>query len=281
MTRVIDFDTIVTEPRTDDYLGVDSETGGTAAITFEDAATAIRAVSSGTAAPSANADFVGQLHVKTNSTIGAWIATQVGAGASDWLELWTSAANISSINGSIIVDASIDASDKITLGTITDGLLATGIDGAKLTAASVPTSALEDTFIANPLTANLDANSKEIQTAKLIRNTVTAGTVTISAGAVTIPFDGVQRITLNANITSISFSNLPPSGECRFVIVELVQDGTGGRTVSGWPSAVKWANNDTAPTITSTANKIDRLQFYTTDNGNKIPGFIIGQNGTP
>lgn len=41
----------------------------------------------GTAAPTANADFIGQFFVKTTATAAAYIAVAVGTGASDWLQI--------------------------------------------------------------------------------------------------------------------------------------------------------------------------------------------------
>jgi hypothetical protein len=60
-----------------------------------------------------------------------------------------------------------------------------------------------------------------------------------------------QLVTLTGNVT-FTLSNPKDGG--RYVIV-LLQDGTGGRTVT-WPAAVKWPAGST-PTITATASRYD------------------------
>lgn len=94
--------------------------------------------------------------------------------------------------------------------------------------------------------------------------------VGISGGAVTFDFSlgNFFYVNLNANITSISFSGVPANGNVAHFICEFTQDATGGRTVAGWPSAVKWPGG-TAPTITATANAVDIIAGYTRDGGTK------------
>lgn len=65
-----------------------------------------------------------------------------------------------------------------------------------------------------------------------------------------------QKSTLTGNCT---FTFTAPDGPCN-VVLKLIQDATGGRTVT-WPATVKWAGGS-APTLTATANKIDIISFY-------------------
>lgn len=65
-----------------------------------------------------------------------------------------------------------------------------------------------------------------------------------------------QLSTLTGNVT-YTFTN--PSGVCN-VILKLIQDGTGSRTVT-WPAAVQWAEGS-APILTTTANAVDIVAFY-------------------
>lgn len=58
-------------------------------------------------------------------------------------------------------------------------------------------------------------------------------------------------------------------------IIDLIQDGTGSRTVT-WFSTIKWAGG-TVPILTTTANKIDSFGFIVTSAGN-YQGYVIGQN---
>lgn len=97
---------------------------------------------------------------------------------------------------------------------------------------------------------------------------------TASDGA-TITFDldiyKKHRVTLGDNRT-LALSNVS-AGDT--FIISLIQDGTGGRTVT-WFSTIKWADGVT-PTLTTTANKADVFGFIQTSTGNYY-GFIVGQN---
>jgi len=94
-------------------------------------------------------------------------------------------------------------------------------------------------------------------------NTSTAYTIDISAGT-------VQILTLTGNCT---FTFPTPTAGKSFLLL-LKQDAVGGRTVT-WPSSVKWPSS-TAPTITSTANKLDKYAF--TADGTYWYGSNGGQN---
>jgi hypothetical protein len=79
-----------------------------------------------------------------------------------------------------------------------------------------------------------------------------------SSGALSINWNNgnAQKITLNANIATLTLSN-PRSGY-RYLL-RVVQDSTGGRTLT-WPATVKWPAG-TAPTL-SGANKVDLIALY-------------------
>jgi len=65
-----------------------------------------------------------------------------------------------------------------------------------------------------------------------------------------------QKSTLTGNCT---FTFTAPQGPCSLVL-KLVQDATGSRTVT-WPATVHWSGG-TAPTLTTTLNKVDIITFY-------------------
>lgn len=65
-----------------------------------------------------------------------------------------------------------------------------------------------------------------------------------------------QKSTLTDNCT---FTFTAPGGPAS-LILKLVQDGTGSRTVT-WPAEVHWSGG-TAPTLTTTASKVDIICFY-------------------
>lgn len=80
-----------------------------------------------------------------------------------------------------------------------------------------------------------------------------------------------RNVTLGGNRT-LALSNVLVGQ--RFVI-ELIQDGTGSRTVT-WFSGISWPAN-VVPTLTTTASKRDVFGFICTAS-NTYLGFIIGQN---
>jgi len=96
-------------------------------------------------------------------------------------------------------------------------------------------------------------------------NTGTAYTIDLAGGS-------VQILTLTGNCTF----TFPTATAGQSFILLLKQDGTGGRTVT-WPAAVKWPGG-TAPTITSTALKMDKYVF--TADGTNFYGSVAGQNYT-
>jgi hypothetical protein len=78
-----------------------------------------------------------------------------------------------------------------------------------------------------------------------------------SSTAVTVNWNdsNIQLVTLTGNAT-LTFTN-PASGG-RYVLI-VKQDATGSRTVT-WPAAVLWSGGS-APTLTTTASKVDVISF--------------------
>jgi len=78
-----------------------------------------------------------------------------------------------------------------------------------------------------------------------------------------------QRVTLNQAGHTVNFSNGRPGATHRLV---LCQDGTGSRTVTTWPSTVRWSGG-TAPTLTTTVGRCDVISFIVT-NGTSTQIFL-------
>jgi hypothetical protein len=97
-------------------------------------------------------------------------------------------------------------------------------------------------------------------------NTSTAYTINLANGT-------VQYLTLTGNVT-YTFPT-PVAGQS-FILIQR-QDGTGGRTAT-WPASVDWPGA-TAPTLTSTANRVDKFVFTAIDGSNWL-GSNAGQNYT-
>lgn len=91
--------------------------------------------------------------------------------------------------------------------------------------------------------------------------------LTNSAGTVAIncALGDYFTLSLTANVTSITFSNLPASGKAQTIMVEVKQDATGSRTAT-WPSSFKWAGGS-AGVLSTAANSVDVLALTTFDQG--------------
>lgn len=99
------------------------------------------------------------------------------------------------------------------------------------------------------------------------RDAVTA--LTISAGTVNIDcaLGDFFTLELNANVTGITFSNLPASDRAVSLALRVRQDGTGGRTVALPASFRATTGSDTA--VQSAANAWTLVTLTTFDQGTR------------
>ena len=104
------------------------------------------------------------------------------------------------------------------------------------------------------------------------REDVTASTISSTSHTLDLATANIFELTMNSSITSLTISNPPSSGEAYSFTVIVKQDGTGSRTIS-WPASVKFPNAST-PTLTTTPNKVDILNFITTDGGTTYYGAL-------
>lgn len=95
--------------------------------------------------------------------------------------------------------------------------------------------------------------------------------LSIAAGVVTVDcsLGDYFTLTLTANVTGITFSNLPASGVGRALCIDFTQDATGGRTVALPASFKAIGNSDTA--VQSAANAKTRMILSTIDGGTTWP----------
>lgn len=82
----------------------------------------------------------------------------------------------------------------------------------------------------------------------------------------------MQLVPLNGNTTIVFPAHSAGAG---FTLL-IRQDSVGSRTVT-WPSNVAWGGG-VAPTITSTANKMDVISFVGSPEGGRWLGFVGGLN---
>ena len=112
-------------------------------------------------------------------------------------------------------------------------------------------------------------------TATGLKETKTAPSISTNTLTIDCSAGNVFAVSLNANITTLSFSNVPASGTAYGLTLAFTADGT-ARTVT-WGASVKWPGG-TAPTLTSTSGKVDTFVLTTWDGGTTWYAFTGGQN---
>jgi hypothetical protein len=167
-------------------------------------------------------------------------------------------------SGKLLKDSGLSLSGTNT-GDETTTTVGALINGA--TAKTTPVDAdyvgLMDSAASNVLKklswANLKATLKTYfdtlyaTTAASVTTVTYSGTTTIDLS--TIPNGGIARITLTGNIT-IQLSN---GTDGKKFVLELIQDGTGSRTVSLSGTYFRFGTDITSFTATTTASKMDRV----------------------
>lgn len=124
---------------------------------------------------------------------------------------------------------------------------------------------------------NLDFNDKELQKAILVDTGEKAASVSSSSGVLTIDLTTAQHFytTLTENVTSVVVTGWSPTGNLKPVIIEVNQDGTGGRTFA-FPAGWRWPGG-IVPVVTSTAGAVDQFVITSRDAGTTIDASARGQ----
>jgi hypothetical protein len=82
-------------------------------------------------------------------------------------------------------------------------------------------------------------------------------------------------LTLQSGTNAISFTNFAPTGTLHGVNLFIQQNAAGSRLAT-WPNTVSWGTVG-APTLSTSANAIDIVNFITYTGGSKILGFLSGK----
>lgn len=126
--------------------------------------------------------------------------------------------------------------------------------------------------------ANVDNTSDASKPVSTATQTALDGKVNTTNGGGEVYFDAgnsgtaktldlangnVQKLTMTGNCTLTLTS--PANGAYRSMLLMVFQDGTGNRTIT-WPASVKWGTAG-APTLSTGANKMDKILLDTVDGG--------------
>jgi hypothetical protein len=99
---------------------------------------------------------------------------------------------------------------------------------------------------------------------------ITANTLTLNLGSAV-----VFHVNLNCAISTFTLTNVPASPRVYSFALQLSADGTSRSVV--WPTGTRWSGGS-APTLTTTAGKVDTFTFLTHDGGTSWFGFTNDQN---
>lgn len=83
----------------------------------------------------------------------------------------------------------------------------------------------------------------------------------------------IHQITMPAGNITIALSN---DAVGQSLLIDIIQDSGGSRTVT-WFSGIKWAGGS-APTLTTTGNKIDTIGIRVVTAGSAYYGYVVGAN---
>ena len=211
-------------------------------------------------------------------------AGDIAANAVDSSELATGAVDlahmsVNSIDSDQYVDGSIDLahmsvnsidSDQYVDGSIDNVHVAAGLDAVKLADGTVTNAELQ--FI-NTLSSNAQTqiNAKGVGDALLgTAQTFTAGQrgeITALTSATTVTIDMANSNNFSCTMAhNITFANPSNDTAGQSGSIFLTQDGTGSRTAS-WGTDWDFAGG-TAPTLTTTAAAVDRIDYVIKDATN-------------
>ena len=166
------------------------------------------------------------------------------------------------------------------LATFNGGLTANGATFSGLATFNGGLTANGATF-----SGNVNLQDKTISRVELLdyfERYVDLGDFTNKAAQIPIDLSTAQvfRTKLTVACTGLTLSNIPDNANANAVGFSLLFVGDGNARTMNWTigsTGISWAAG-TAPTYTSTANKVDIYSFLSTNGGSNWFGFVGGQN---
>jgi len=162
--------------------------------------------------------------------------------------------------------AVLDTAGNFTATNVETVLTEISDDWAKL--------ARTNTFSAiQTFTAALQISDQELRRALLLDYAIVNQSISSSSGTLTIDLTTGNSFvtTLTENITTVTISNPPATGNYGQFVIKIIQDGAGGAFTVTWPASVIWPSA-TAPVITTSNDAIDEITLRTIDAGTEWRG---------
>jgi len=192
-------------------------------------------------------------------------------------------ATISNLGTVTTVDLNGGTIDGVTIGASSAGAItatnltstgtvnftgATISNAGSITTADINGGTVDGTVIGGSVPAAVTSTILKSTSARETKSAVTqsTGTLTLDCSSA-----NVFEFTPSQNITTLTFTNVPTSGNAYSMILKV----TGSAYTIAWGSSVKWAA-DTAPTL-STSN-CDVFVLLTVDGGTNWFAFTAGQD---
>jgi hypothetical protein len=203
--------------------------------------------------------------------------------ATGWNALFYTTTGVNNVaTGSNALHSNTTGNNNVAVGYNSGSAITTGSNNVVIgSSTGSAIAALDSHIIISDGAANIriqiDDTGQTNITGPLLRTTEVVTAPSISAGILVLNLSTGQNfnVALNAAITTLTISNPVASGIMQGFTLMFTADGT-PRSVT-WPGSIKWSGG-TAPTLTSTAGKIDMFTVVSVDGGTSWLAFIPGQN---
>ena len=172
--------------------------------------------------------------------------------------------------------------DALTSGNLSQFAATTSAQLAGVISDETGTGALvfgtNPTLVGLTLSGAVTGGDQELRAVAQRDSVYYASSPAISGGVLNLDYAAgpIFKVSLNAAITSITFSNLPASGHMASITIRFTADGT-VRAIT-WPPSVRWGSAGAPSAMTGTSGKVDYVQLVSVDGGTTWDAFLNGQN---